>query len=151
MTPAADALARDVRVHVFRTAAETARVPQPPEIAAALGRPQHEVEEALRRLGAEKALILAPNGLTIWAAKPFCAVPSPFRVAARGRSYAAICIWDALGIAAALGSDADISAVCGDCGDPLRLAITDGELTRSEGIIHFAVRAFHWWDNIGFT
>lgn len=58
---AEESLARDVRLYVFGEAAETAQVPQPPRIAAALGRPQEEIEEALRRLAAGKALILAPR------------------------------------------------------------------------------------------
>src|SRR5580692_863277 len=64
---ATEALLREVRLHVFGKAADTGRVPQPPEIAAALGRSQAEVEEALRRLAAGKVLILAPNDGNIWA------------------------------------------------------------------------------------
>lgn len=150
-TAASDSLARDVRLYVFRQAAETGRVPQPPEIAEALGRPQTEIREALRELAAGKVLILASNEASIWAANPFCAVPSGFRVDAGGRTYQAICIWDALGIAAALGADAVIRASCGDCGDPMTLEIRDGVLVESSGIIHFAVPALRWWDNIGFT
>jgi hypothetical protein len=146
-----ESFAREVRLHVFREAAATARVLQPPEIAAALGRPQSEVEAALKQLAAEKVLILAPNDGRIWAANPFCAVPSAFRVDALEKIYRAICIWDALGIAAALGADAVVRAACGDCSEPMSLEIREGKLHRSEGIIHFAVPAHHWWDNIGFT
>jgi Alkylmercury lyase len=146
-----DGLARAVRLYLFREAAETARVPQPPQIAAALGRPQAEVEQALRQLAAGKVLILAPNDSNIWAANPFCAVPSPFRVETRRRAYWGICIWDALGIVAALDTDAIIRAACGDCSEPMVLEIAAGKLRRSEGVIHFAVPAHHWWDNIGFT
>jgi hypothetical protein len=148
---ATDALARDVRLYVFGEAADTGRVPQPPEIATALGRSQVEVEQALRRLAEGKVLILAPNDGNIWSANPFCAVPSPFRVEARGKTYWGICIWDALGIVAALGTDAVIRAVCGDCSEPMLLEIAAEKLKRSEGIIHFAVSAHHWWDDIGFT
>jgi hypothetical protein len=146
-----EALAREVRIHVFRAAGETGRVPQPADIAEALRRPQAEIHEALKFLAAGKVLILAPNDGNIWAANPFCAVPSGFRVLAGGKTYWGICIWDALGIAAALGKDAVISAPCGDCGDPMRLEVRNGTLVRSEGVIHFAVPAHHWWDNIGFT
>jgi hypothetical protein len=149
--PSAEDFARTVRVHVFRTAAETGQVPQPAEIAEALGRPQEEIREALRQLAAGKALILAPNNETIWSANPFCAVPSGFRVETAGRTYEAICIWDALGIAAALCADAVLHASCGDCSEPMTLEIRGGELVRSEGILHFAVPARNWWDNIGFT
>ena len=105
----------------------------------------------LRELGAAKVLILAPNDGDIWAANPFCAVPSGFQVEAAGKSYSGICIWDALGIAAALGVDAVVRAPCGDCGEPMTIEVRDGKLLPSEGIAHFAIPAHHWWDNIGFT
>lgn len=73
-------LARDVRLHIFRQAAETARVPRSPEIAAALDRPEPDIVAAVKHLAAGKVLILAPNDGNIWAANPFCAVPSGFRV-----------------------------------------------------------------------
>ena len=72
-----ESLVREIRLYVFREAADTAQVPQPPQIATALGRSQPEVEQALRQLAAGKVLILAPNDGNIWAANPFCAVPSP--------------------------------------------------------------------------
>lgn len=147
----ADSLATDVRLHVFSRAAASGQVPQPPEIAKALGRPEPEIQEAVQRLAAEKVLILAPNNSRIWSANPFCAVPSGFRVKADGTSYWGICIWDSLGIPAALGKDAVIEAPCGDCGEPMRLAVRGGRLVESEGILHFAVPARSWWDNIGFT
>jgi hypothetical protein len=141
----------DVRIHIMRQAASTGRVPQSRDIADALGKPEREIHDALERLAAGKILILAPNDGRIWAAAPFCAVPSSFRVRAKGVTYSAICIWDALGIAAALHQDATINAVCGDCGDPMTLEVKDGALARSEGVIHFGVPARSWWDNIGFT
>ena len=146
-----NSLAHDVRVHVFREAAAHARIPQAPDISRALGRSEEDIRAALHELAAGKVLILAPNDGNIWAANPFCAVPSGFRVDAAGRRYWGICIWDALGVAAALGSDAVITAPCGDCGDAMTLEIRDGALVRSEGIIHFAIPARQWWDNIGFT
>lgn len=150
-TPPPEVLAREVRLYLFRQAAETARVPQPPQIAEALRRPQEDIQQALKHLAAGKVLILAPNDGNIWAANPFCAVPSGFGVEAGGKTYWGICIWDALGICAALGKEAVIRAPCGDCGDAMRLEVRDGVLVHSEGIIHFAVPAHHWWDNIGFT
>ena len=146
-----DALARDVRLYVFREAAATAQVPQAPQISRALGHAEPDVRGALLALAAGKVLILAPNDGNIWTANPFCAVPSGFRVSAQGKRYWGICIWDALGIGAALGTDAVITAPCGDCGARLTLEVRDGQLVRDEGVVHFAVPAHHWWDNIGFT
>ena len=147
----ADPLDREVRLHLFGQAAETGRVPNTAAIATALGRSQAEVEESLQRLGAGRVVILAPGTTNIWAANPFCAVPSNFRVDARSRTYWGICIWDALGIAAALGTDATVTARCGDCGEELVLEVRDDALARSEGIVHFGVPAARWWDNIGFA
>jgi hypothetical protein len=147
-----DAFDQDVRLYVFRQAAETARVPSPGETAAALGRPQPEIEESLRRLGAGRVLILAPGTTNIWAANPFCAVPSNFRVSALGRTYWGICIWDALGIPAALHTDATVTARCSDgCEQEIVLDVRAGALVHSEGIVHFGVPAVRWWDNIGYT
>ena len=145
------ALDRQVRLHVFGQAAATARVPQAAEIAGALQQPAAEVEASLLRLAAGRVLILAPNSTTIWAPNPFCAVPSDVRVAALGRTYWAICIWDALGIPAALGADATVRAGCGDCADALVLEVRDGALVHGEGIVHFGVPAVRWWENIGYT
>ncbi len=148
----ADTLDQDVRLYVFREAADTTRVPSPGEIASALSRSQPEIEESLRRLAAGRVLILAPGTTNIWAANPFCAVPSNFRVSSLGRTYWGICIWDALGIPAALNADATVTARCSDgCNQEIVLEVKDGALARSEGIVHFGVPAARWWENIGFT
>ncbi len=148
---AAEAMSDGVRVYLFQHAATTGQVPQAAAIATALGHPEESVRQAIAHLAAGKVLIQAPNGGGIWAANPFCAVPSGFRVRSAGITYWGICIWDALGIAAALGRDAEIEAPCGDCGAPLRIAVAGGELAHAEGIIHFAVPARQWWENIGFA
>lgn len=152
LTPASvDDLARDVRLYLFRQAAATAQVPQAQQIAEALEHPVEKIHEALQQLATGKVLILAPNDGDVWAANPFCAVPSGFRAETEGKIYWGICIWDALGIPAALGKDARITAFCGDCSEPMSLEIRGGKLVQSEGLIHFAIPAHHWWDNIGFT
>lgn len=141
-----------VRMHVFSTAAETGRIPQAAAVAAALSRTTEEVKAALRQLAADKVLILAPNDGDIWAANPFCAVPSGFRVRANGNQYWGICIWDAFGVVAAIGTEeALVSGPCGDCGELVEVRIEQGAVASGEGIVHFAVPAHSWWTNIGFA
>lgn len=147
----ADLLDREVRLYVFGQAADTGAVPSVNQTALALQRPPDEVEASLHRLAAGRVLILAPNVSAIWAANPFCAVPTSFRVEARDRTYWGICVWDALGILAALDADGTVTALCGDCGEPMHLEVRDKSLVRSEGIVHFGVPALRWWENIGFT
>ena len=84
-------------------------------------------------------------------APPFCAVPSEFRAHTHGRTFWGLCVWDALGIPAALHADATVTARCGDCGEELVLEVRDGALARREGVVHFGVSAARWWDNIGFA
>jgi len=151
MTTNLEDLARDIRIYIFRQAAEPGRVAPPDTIAGAMNKSREDVENALRHLAAGKVLILAPNTANIWAANPFCAVPSGFRVEAAGKSYWGICIWDSMGIAAAINKDAVIHAPCGDCGEMLELEIKTGKLVRGAGVVQFAVPATRWWDNIGFT
>lgn len=142
---------RDVRVFVFGSTAETGKVPGIPEIADRLGRPSSDVEESLRRLAAGRVLVLAPNNSNIWMANPFSAVPTNFRVHANDRLYYGNCIWDALGIPAALGADARLETQCGDCGTAMSLEVRDGALVKDQGIIHVGVPAARWWENIGYT
>ena len=173
-----DHLDQQVRTVVFARAADTARVPQAAEIAGALGVPQPDVEDALRRLAAGRALILAPGATTIWTANPFSAVPTAFRVRADGRqaTYWGVCIWDALGVLAALhtGGTVTTQCGCGTCGAELVLTVSDGRVAAagirhreaaggsSDGgnrgaggalapVVHFGVPAARWWENIVFT
>lgn len=146
-----DPLDLSVRQFVFTRTAETARVPHVSDIAESLAQPRGAIEDSLRRLEAGRILVLAPGTTTIWMSHPFSAVPTDFRVDANGRTYFANCIWDALGIPAILGADGVVTTRCPDCGEPLVLEVQKGLLTRSEGLIHFAVPAARWWENIGFT
>ena len=144
-------LADAVRVYILSEAARTGHVPQAAPVAAALDRPLKEINAAIRDLAASRALVLAPDDGQIWAAEPFCATPSNFRIVANDTHYWALCIWDALGVPAALHSDAIIDTSCGDCGDAMELEVRDGALTPAQGVVHFGVPARRFWDNIAFT
>jgi hypothetical protein len=98
-----DEVLQEVRLYVFRQSAETARAPQPSEIATGLGCDVEEIKAALVQLAERRVLILAPNNSNIWAANPSCAVASAFRVRTAEKRYSAICIWDALGVASLVG------------------------------------------------
>ncbi len=140
-----------VRLAIFRRTAETGEVPSANDIAAALGEERSAVEASLRRLADGRVIVLAPGTTSIWMAAPFSAVPTPFRVRARGRRYWGNCVWDGLGVAAILRADATVETQCGDCGEPMTLEVQGGALTRGEGVVHFAVPAARWWENVGFT
>jgi hypothetical protein len=83
-------------------------------------------------------------------AGPFSAVPTAFAVAVPSYSCYGNCIWDALGIAATLGCDARVDTSCADCGAAAALHVEAGAL-RADGLMHFALPARRWWDDVVFT
>jgi hypothetical protein len=82
---------------------------------------------------------------------PLSAVPTSFEVSVRYHTWWANCAWDALGVPAMLNSDAEIATFCPDCGESIRIAVEAGEAKGNGELIHFAVPAARWWDDIEFT
>ena len=145
---------RDLRIrnHVYASFVADGRPRTAGETAAALGLEADDVAHAYRRLHDAHALVLRPGTTEIRMLNPFSAVETPHRVEAGGRSWFANCAWDALGIPAALHTDASVGSECADCGEPLELEVRDGELVRgAELVVHFVVPARRWWDDIAFT
>jgi alkylmercury lyase-like protein len=143
---------RDVRLSVYRKIVEEGRPPTAPEVAGELGIATPDVETSFRRLADARVFVLAPGTPYIWMANPFSAIPTPFEVLVGDRRYFGNCIWDALGIPACLDADARIRTHCPDCSEPLSLDVRNGTIDEpAESVIHFAVPAARWWEDIGST
>jgi hypothetical protein len=141
-----------IRNHLYTSFVADGHAQTAEETGMALGLAENEVEAAYRRLHDAHALVLHPGTTEIRMLNPFSAVETPHRVVAGGRSWFANCAWDALGIPGALHTDGDIGSECPDCGEPLELEVRDGRLVRgAELLVHFAVPARRWWDDIAFT
>lgn len=141
----------EIRLATYRSFLDEGRAPVPAEIAEIVGSSPAEVEAAFRRLHDAHVLVLAPGTPYIWMANPFSALPTPFKVSSDSRTYWGNCIWDALGIATILDADSDVVCRCGDCGEVLTLEVRGDELSPQEHLVHFAVPAAQWWDDIGFN
>jgi hypothetical protein len=50
-----------------------------------------------------------------------------------------------------VGSDGMVDTSCPDCGERIELRVEDGKLQPVDAVIHFAVPAARWWENIAFT
>lgn len=137
-----------VRHFVYAHFAEHGRPPAADEAAASLGIGVDEARAAYARLHARHAILLEPGGGAIRMANPFSAVPTAYRVRANGRGYWANCAWDALGIPAALRSDAEIEAACPDGEAPVRLIVANGEVHGSGEIVHFSLPFRRWYDDL---
>lgn len=140
-----------LRLHVYDHFIQERRPPTAAEAAKTLHASVEDVEAALLRLAAERALLLRPGTSDILMAFPFSATPTPFTVDIGDRSVFANCAWDGLGVIVMAGGTGRVTTSCPDCEWPLELVVDQGVLQPAEGVIHFAVPAARWWDDIGFT
>lgn len=144
-------LDQSVRLEIYRFFVDQGRPPVPAELARAIGVPSDEIEGSLRRLADAHVIVLAPGTPYIWMANPLSALPSPYRVHARGRDWWGICVWDAFGIIAMLGGHGTVTTLCPDCSEELQVEVRGERLQRRDYVVHYAVPAARWWDDIGFT
>ena len=140
-----------VRYYVYD---QTMTAGAPPIIAAtatALAATPAQVQASFQRLADAHMLVLQRDSGEILMANPFSAVPTPFLAQVDGRTYYGNCIWDVMGIPAMLKRDALIQTSCGDCGTSMTLQIVNGSLEPALGIVHFAIPAAQWWNDIVFN
>jgi hypothetical protein len=141
-----------VKLKIYDIIARTTRPPTAYEVAQMLGTPLAEVKAAFARLHQKRLLVPEPGDPSrIRMAPPFSGVPTPFPVNVQGKVYYANCVWDALGIPAALHQDAVIEASDAHSGEPITLEIVNGQPVAQACVIHFAVPAALWWDDIIYT
>jgi hypothetical protein len=142
-------LERRVRGAIYAWLLGTSQAPDAATLAAAVGATDSDVVAALHRLAELHLLVLAPRTNDIWMAHPFAAIPTAFPVSAGGHTYYANCAWDAAGILSLTG-DGSCTTRCGDCGRPMTFGVQGGTF-HGDGVVHFAVPARRFWDDIGFT
>jgi len=126
---------------------ELGRAPTAEEAGLAAG---VDVSAGWQRLHDAHALVLDSAG-EIRMANPSSAVPTPYRVNARGRWWYGNCAWDAFGICAALGADGRIETNCADCGEELGVDVRGARPDDESLVFHCLVPAAGWWDDIVFT
>ena len=120
-----------LRLALYRFIVARGHVPKIRELAAALSRPEKIIRAGIRRLAQLHIIVLQPQS--------------------RKRSWWASCIWDALAIPLMLRSEAVITTACACCDSSMRLTVRNGRLPSANGVIHFAVPASRWYENIVFT
>jgi hypothetical protein len=141
-----------VKLNIYDTLARTARAPATLEVARALAAPLADIEAAFRRLHEKRLLVPEPGDPSrIRMAPPFSGVETPFRVRIEDRVYYANCAWDALGIPAALHRDAVVEASDGHTGEAVVLEVRNARPVPRPCVIHFAVPAARWWEDILYT
>ncbi len=141
-----------VRLAIYESFRDHGRAPAPIELAAQFETTPVEMAAVLEELEQRwDAIVRIPGSSSIWMAEPFSAVPTNHRTVTTKGSWWGNCIWDALGILAALQSDGHVETRCPSSGIPLEIEVQDGAVNAGPGVVHFAVPASRWWENVGFT
>jgi hypothetical protein len=125
--------------------------PTTDELVTTIAMSRSDIRESIERLAVGRALVLQPDTREILMAEPFSAAPTAFTVQTDDRVYFGNCIWDALGIPAMLRRDATIATSCGCCGEAQRLSVKNGMLGAVDGVVHFAIPADRWWEDVVVT
>ncbi|MGH9701937.1 MAG: organomercurial lyase [Candidatus Acidiferrales bacterium] len=141
---------KQLRIRVFRHILRAGRIPAIGELADGFAMSAEEIRAGLQKLEQGHAVVLQPSGEILRAA-PFWAAPTAFTVEHERISWWASCIWDALGVPAMLQIDARIVASCGCCGEDMSFNVHFAAPQMRQGVIHFAVPARRWYENIPFT
>ncbi|MEO5935970.1 MAG: organomercurial lyase [Terriglobales bacterium] len=143
------ALDNSLRLAIYRNIVDSGVAPTRDDIARELNLPRAEIEAGFVRLAANRILVLQASG-EILMASPFSAIPTGFEVIANGKHWWGNCIWDALGVLAAIDRDGLVRASCGCCGTAMEVTVERGAC-HGGGVAHFGVPAQHWWDDIVFN
>ena len=145
-----------VRFEINRQFINKGSFPRKKDVAERLGASVEAVTRAYSELADAHMLVLQPGNGEVLMANPLSAVPTPFVVdtqqAGQMRSWYGNCIWDALGVISMLATDGRVLTSCGCCGEKMLVEVKDRKpFSQPEGIIHFALPAGHWWDDIVFN
>jgi len=141
----------DMRRLVYDRAIEQRKIPTVAALAKTARVSESDARSSLQRLAEAHMLVLQPENGEVLMANPFSAVPTPFVVTTHAGSWYGNCIWDGMGIAAMLDSDAIIETSCGCCGTALSLEVPRECRDDDKRVAHFAIPAARWWDDIVFN
>jgi hypothetical protein len=140
-----------LRRHVYSITLDTGTPPTIADLSALTSRPDAHVRDALRQLAVARIFVLQPASGEILMAPPFSAIPTPFLVRTPRHESYANCAWDAIGVPVMLGARALIVSACGCCGESITVEADPSTAPASGAVVHFAVPARQWWDDLVFT
>jgi len=151
-----DDFKKRLRVKIYELFLADGRCPKLEKLAAALDCDLSDVTTATKQLADAHVLVLQPQSGEILMANPLSAVPTAFVVETFGkagpRSWYGNCIWDALGVIAMLRSDGRVLTSCACCGEGMTVSVKgDAVVSEPAGLVHFAIPARRWWDDIVFN
>lgn len=145
------ALDAQIRRFVYDYIVKHGIAPRTAVLAERLKKPADEIKDALLLTSEAHALVTQPESCELWRAAPFSAVPTAFEVRAGDKRWWANCIWDGLGVLAALHKDGEVLTSCPCCHEAMALRAKGGKLQQAQGAIYFQLPVRDWYKDIVFT
>lgn len=140
-----------IRRFVYDYIVKHGQAPSTATIAGRFGKSASETKEALLRLSEGHAVMAQPESGELWRVAPFSAVPTAFEVRSGEQRWWANCIWDGLGVLAALHKDGEVLTSCPCCNDAMVLKVKGGNLQPAQGAIYFQLPVRDWYRDVVFT
>jgi hypothetical protein len=140
-----------LRHTVYEITLQTGVPPLVTQLTNRLAASEVDVRHGLKRLATARVFVLQPQSGELLMVPPFSAVPTPFVVSTPRYTTYANCAWDAFGVPVMLHEDAEIRSGCACCGESIALAAISARVPSGDAVMHFAVPAHRWWDDIVFT
>lgn len=141
----------NIRYHVYRFFADQCRAPAYQEIAALCQAAPDDVRASFHKLHERHMVFLERGADAIRMANPFSAIATKFRVKSGHKEWWANCAWDSLGIAAALGINAQIEAAYPDSQGTVELWVREGRVDGRKHVVYFPLPCRQWYDDLVFT
>ncbi len=144
-------LESELRREIYSRTVTSGVPPTIADLAKALAIDAGDTRSGLARLAAARIVVLQPGTGELLMVPPFSAVPTPFLVETSRYTCYANCAWDALGVPAMLRERARMVTACGCCGEAMVVDVALDHAPQTTDVIHFAVPAAQWWDDVVFT
>lgn len=137
-----------VRGGLTRQIAALGHAPTNEKLASSLACSVDDIEDALLALHSSHSLLLHPHKVEPWVVHPFSLYPASCWILTSERGYWATCLYCAFGIAAALGSDADIFTRIGGESEQCVVHVRNQVVVEKDMVFRLSTPIRHWWDNV---
>jgi hypothetical protein len=141
-----------LRVAVYRNFAESGTPGSPAVLATQTGQTEDGVRAGLRRLHAQRHLVLDSSGQIVMA-HPFSAIPLGFSVMGRHVLWWGGCAWDSFALPHLVANEPDVLVAtrCPNCDRPHAWVVSAQEPPPGNQVAHLLVAASRIWDDVVHT
>lgn len=147
-------ITRSSRLHheLIRGLVEKCAIPSRDELQTRLGcASPGELDRAFGELAGLHGVVLHPASHDVWAIHPFSLAPTPFLVESGDKKWWGNCAWCSFGIAVLVGGRCTITTTLGAESEQVRLTVEDGQIDRSDLVVHFPIPMARAWENVIYT